>query len=102
MFLLIGIVDWLEKNSKPCFYKEHFGFECFGCGFQRSVIELLKGNFIESIKLYPALIPMLVTFTFLVVHLKFKFTFGAKLLTILFICTISIMALNFLYKITLN
>jgi len=97
----LGIIDWLEKNSRPCFYKNHFGFDCFGCGFQRSLIELLKGNVIESLKLYPALIPLMATFLFLVLHLKFKFAFGAKLLTILFISTASIMVLNFLYKITL-
>lgn len=99
--LAIGLIDWLEKNSRPCFYKNNFGFECLGCGFQRSVIELLKGNFIESIKLYPALIPFILTFIFLALHLKFKFNFGPILLKALFIFTSCVIVINFLYKITL-
>jgi hypothetical protein len=41
------------------------------CGFQRSVIELLKGNILESFILFPALIPLLIT-SLLFIVLKFK------------------------------
>lgn len=99
---IINIIDWLEKHSRPCFYKKHFGIECLGCGFQRSFIELLKGNIIESLKLYPALIPFLFTFIFLAIHLKFKLKHGALIIKTLFIFTSSLVVMNFLYKIILN
>lgn len=98
----IGIIEWLEKNSKPCYYKKQFGFECFGCGIQRAFIELLKGNIVESIKLYPALIPLILTLSTLALHLKFKFNNGAMTIKILFIITASIIVVNFVYKLTFN
>ena len=61
----------------PCFYKKFLGMECPGCGMQRAFIELLKGDFIDSIKTFPALIPMMVMMVYLGLHLKYKFKKGA-------------------------
>ena len=52
----------LEKYMFPCLSKTLFGIECLGCGFQRSFILFLHGDFIASFKMYPALIT---TFLFL-------------------------------------
>jgi len=92
------MADWLERHSRPCFYKKYFGIECFGCGFQRATIELLRGNVIESIKLYPALIPILLTVSLLILHLKFKFNHGALMLKILFISDIVLIIGNYIIK----
>jgi hypothetical protein len=46
----------LEKYMFPCLSKTLFGIECLGCGFQRSFILLLQGDFPGSFKMYPALI----------------------------------------------
>lgn len=97
-FTYSNIIKWLEQNSRSCFYKKHFGFECFGCGIQRSFIALLKGNITESIKLYPPLIPIIITFTTLLLHLVFKFNNGAAIIKYLFIFTSSVIVINFLYK----
>ncbi|MBI2280664.1 MAG: DUF2752 domain-containing protein [Bacteroidetes bacterium] len=70
-----------------------------GCGMQRAFIALLKGDFIESFYLYPALIPMLVMVLFLPIHLIFKFKNGAGLLKYLFIFNISIVIISYLIKI---
>ena len=53
------IIDWLEEHTVPCLYKKFLGVECPGCGMQTSLIELLKGNVIESIKLFPPLLPII-------------------------------------------
>ena len=45
----------------PCSWKETFGIDCPGCGAQRSLAELFRGNFLESLYLFPALIPLLIT-----------------------------------------
>ena len=50
---------WFEDYLLPCAYKSLFGFDCPLCGSQRSLLELLKGNFTESLLLYPPLIPVL-------------------------------------------
>ncbi|MEA3317861.1 MAG: DUF2752 domain-containing protein [Bacteroidota bacterium] len=62
----------------------------------------LKGNFIESVKLYPALIPIIVMFVYLILHLIFKFKHGAFIVKILFISNTSIVILNYIYKLLSN
>jgi len=54
----------LEKYMFPCLSKTLFGIECLGCGFQRSFVLLLQGDFSGSFKMYPALIT---TILFLVI-----------------------------------
>jgi hypothetical protein len=92
------LINWLEAHQNSCPFKEHFGIDCPGCGLQRSIIELLKGNIMESIILYPALLPILTMFSFLALHLLFRFRHGALILKIMFIFNISLIALNYIYK----
>lgn len=94
-----SIVNWLESHTLPCFYKKYLGIDCPGCGMQRAFIELLKGNFWESLKTYPPLIPTLVMFLVLILHLIFKFKKGAFYLKIIFIFTASLIVINYLIKI---
>jgi hypothetical protein len=92
------LINWLEAHQNSCPFKEHFGIDCPGCGLQRSIIELLKGNIMESIILYPALLPVMTMFCFLALHLRFRFRHGALILKIMFIFNISLIALNYIYK----
>ncbi len=39
----------------PCLSKTLFGIECLGCGFQRSFLLLIQGDFEEAFKMYPAI-----------------------------------------------
>lgn len=50
----------------PCFSKTLFGVECLGCGIQRSLLLLLKGDFVGAFKMYPA-IYTLILFTFSII-----------------------------------
>ncbi len=93
------IIQWLESHMTSCFYKKYLGVECPGCGMQRSFIELLKGNLLESLKIYPALIPTIILILFLILHLIFKFKKGADILKYLFIFVVSIMVINYIIKI---
>jgi hypothetical protein len=81
-----------------CFYKRIFGIECPGCGMQRSFIELLKGNILESILLYPALLPLIFTLVFLVLHLIYRYKNGALILKISFIFTVLLIIIAFVVK----
>jgi len=96
--VLNPLIDWLEKHSLPCFYKKYFGIECPGCGMQRALIELLRGNFQKSFLLYPALFTLIIMAIYLVLHLKFKFKEGAKILKMLFILNAGIIVFNYIYK----
>jgi len=79
-----------------CLYKTITGFDCIGCGITRAVIYLLQGDLYASIKLYPALIPFLISLL-LVIFIHYK---PIKILTNiknLFIgMSISILLINYL------
>lgn len=69
---LLGIEDYML----PCLNKQLFGIDCPGCGMQRSLLYLIKGEFTEAFHMYPPifiLIPF-VLFTILNQFLKFKYS----------------------------
>ena len=81
-----------------CSYKSHFGVECFGCGFQRSFLLLTEGSFWESIKLFPATIPILLVFLYTGTHLIFKYKNGARNIIVLFSTSVILMLGNFIWS----
>ena len=93
-----GFADWLEKRQLPCFYKSAFGIDCPGCGMQRALTALLRGDFIESLKLYPALIPTVAMMVFLLVHVLFQLKNGAKILIALFTFNVVIIVISYICK----
>jgi hypothetical protein len=92
------MIDWLEHHLFSCFFKSHFGMECPGCGMQRSLIALLKGNFTESIHYHAALIPFLITLLLLVIQLKLKNVNGGKWVMWAFIITTAITFTQFIIR----
>ncbi|NNC70272.1 MAG: DUF2752 domain-containing protein [Flavobacteriaceae bacterium] len=94
----MSIITFLEENMFSCHIKQQFGIDCIGCGMQRSFIHLLKGEFIEAFYLYPAIYTLIIMFGYLVLHLKFNFKLGHKVLLYLFIMNVLIMLTNFLFK----
>lgn len=100
-FLMEKIIHWLEAHMMACPYKAWLHVDCPGCGMQRSVIELLKGNFYESFLLYPALLPIVFTFLITFLHLVFKFKNGANWIKYSFIITVAIITINFVVKLFL-
>ncbi|MBN2486794.1 MAG: DUF2752 domain-containing protein [Bacteroidales bacterium] len=93
------IIDYYENNMPSCFYQKYLGVECPGCGFQRSLVYLLKGDLLLSLKTFPALIPILIMLGFLFLHLIFKYKKGHLILLYLFIFNSIIITVNYIYKI---
>jgi len=85
-----------------CHWKSTYGIDCFGCGFQRALNLLLEGNLIDSFKMYPALIPIIFTFFYTALHLRFKFKNGAKFIVILFSSSVAVMLISYFYKLCLS
>ncbi len=79
-------------------YVRFLGAECPGCGTQRAILELLKGNFIGSVTIYPPIITNLLLVLLLVVHLVFKLNHGARFIKNLFILNVIVMVLNYIYN----
>lgn len=88
----------LEDKMMPCMYKKYIGIECPGCGFQRSIAALLKGDLVESFYLFPALIPVIIMVLFLIIHLKMKFSNGGNILMWMFIANAVIIIGSFIYN----
>jgi hypothetical protein len=99
---MIGLIHWLEQHQLPCIYQKVLGIPCPACGLQHSFIELLKGNIIESFRIYPPLIPILFLFTLFGLHLLFRFRNGALLLKISALVTGAIMAGNYFFTIIVS
>lgn len=94
-----GFVHWLEHNLLSCPIKQNFGIDCPGCGIQRSFVALMKGDVVESLKFYPATVPILLLVVFTGIHLKFDLKNGAFFIKLLYIAITLIIVINYTYKI---
>lgn len=94
-----AFVHWLEHHLLTCPFKHLTGLDCPGCGVQRSVIALLKGDLMASFKLYPATIPLIGLLVFAAIHLKFELKNGAFFIKFLYIVVTLIIVSNYIYKI---
>lgn len=52
-------INWLQNHLLKCPFKTLTGIDCPGCGFQRSLLQLVQGHWRSSFALYPATIPIL-------------------------------------------
>jgi hypothetical protein len=93
------LVDWMERNMLTCPSKKWLHIECPGCGLQRSVIALFRGDLPTSLSLYPATIPLLVMLGFVVLHLRFDFRYGAVVIKYLYIGVTTIILVFYIYKV---
>ncbi len=98
MTFLLNITTWLEAHQLPCIFKAVTHVDCPGCGIQRSFILLVKGDMASSFVMYPALIPILLLFAFLVLHVTLKIKNGAAILKFGYIFCISIILVSYIYK----
>lgn len=92
------IADFIEENALTCTNKKLFGIECLGCGFQRSFILLCRGDILGSIKMYPALLPIIFLILFTTLHIIFKIKNGHKVILYLFILSTTIMVIHYIVR----
>ena len=90
---------WIaEDYMLPCLTKKFLGFDCPGCGLQRSVAFLLQGDFVASFEMYPALFPMILLFLFLGIKSFIQIKFENMITYILLLITFITIMTNFLIK----
>ena len=100
--MLHKVITWLESHMGTCAFRELGGLECPGCGLQRSIIALLKGEILESILLFPALLPLIGMFAFLALHLALKLKHGALVLKIFYISNAVLILAGYIFKIIIH
>jgi len=88
----------LEDYMLPCLNKKLFGLDCLGCGFQRSLLYVIKGDFIVAFNVYPAIYTLILLAIFLILNLKFKFKSGKKIIIIFTIINVFIIIASYFIK----
>lgn len=87
-----------EDYMLPCLNKKLFGFECMGCGFQRSINLLLHGDFVGAFYMYPAVYTLLILFLFIAINFLKNFKYANIIIYILAILNAFIIISNFIIK----
>lgn len=87
-----------EDYMIPCLNKKLFGFECLGCGLQRSASLLFHGEFIAAFKMYPAIYTLIPLFLLIGINIFYKFKNANKIINLLAIASVSIIIISFIIK----
>ncbi len=90
----------MEEFLLPCLNKQLFGFDCLGCGAQRALVLVLKGEFVSAFKMYPAIYSILLLLLFLVVNLFVKFKGDWYIKAGLIILNAVIIITAYMYKVS--
>lgn len=63
------MLEWLEAHQISCLFKETFGTDCPGCGLQRALLLLVKGELWASVCIWPGVIPLLIFLLLILVRI---------------------------------
>ena len=88
----------VDNYMLPCLNKKLFGFECMGCGMQRSFSLILHGEFVSAFYMYPAIFTLLPLVLVISTSLFVKFKYSSKIINILAILSIIIIITSFIIK----
>lgn len=88
----------LEDYMLPCLNKKIFGFECMGCGIQRSISLILHGNFADAFYMYPAIYTLILMFGVITLNGIRHFKNAYKIIVILGVLNAVIIITSFIIK----
>lgn len=88
----------LEEYMLPCLNKKLFGLDCMGCGMQRALALLIKGDFIEAFTMYPAIYTLLLLFGIIAINTFKNFKYDSKIILILAVLNGIIITTSFVIK----
>jgi len=97
-----NLIHWLQNHLLSCPFKALTGIDCPGCGFQRSVISLLKGDLEKSWQLYPPTIPILLLFIIVAALYQFPVKKNAIIIKALIIFVGNFVMLSYLHKLFIH
>ena len=88
----------MEVYMLPCLFKQTFGIDCIGCGIQRSIALLLKGQFENAFYMFPAIYTTLLFFLSIALFIVDKKHNYQKIVISLAIVNAVIMIISYVYK----
>lgn len=87
-----------EDYMLPCMNKSLFGVDCLGCGTQRAILLISKGEFIEAFYMFPAIYTTILFFLILGLNFIDKSRNYHKIIISLAILNAVIMIISYIYK----
>lgn len=72
--------------------------ECLGCGFQRSFLLLIQGDFQAAFEMYPPIFTTLFFLIFISIHYLYQKLVSKKKIQFLFLAQLLLMILGYAYK----
>ena len=93
-----NFTGWLQNHLLACPFKKLTGFDCPGCGFQRSLIALLQGDVGQSVHYYPATLPFMLTVTYTLVYKRINLENREFIKNMLYILTGLLIAGSYAFK----
>lgn len=87
-----------EDYMIPCMNKYFFGVECMGCGTQRALLLITKGEFIQAFYMFPAIYTTILFFLFLGLSFINKSRNYNKIIVSIAIINAVIMVISYFYK----
>ena len=88
----------MEEYMIPCLHKKLFGFDCPGCGGQRALVLLLKGDFTEAFFMYPAIYPLFILGLSILANLVYPYKFYSKTVSLLTVISITTIVISYIFK----
>lgn len=82
----------------PCMNKSLFGVECLGCGMQRAVVLILKGEFKEAFYMFPAVYTTIILLVSIGLHFIDKTRNYHAIMRWMAIVNTFIMVISYIYK----
>lgn len=82
----------------PCLTKKFLGIDCFGCGIQRAIVLLFKGEFAAAFQMYPAIYSLIVFIGFVSLNYIDKTRNYHKIIVFLAITNAIIMVVSYFIK----
>ena len=96
------LVLQIEDYMLPCVNKALFGFDCMGCGIQRSLYLIVQGEFLAAFFMYPAIYPLALLLATISINIFKKIKYYNKIITILAVFTVITIIVSFTIKIIIN
>lgn len=96
--MIVALSTSAEKYMLPCLNKTLFGFECPGCGLQRSVALLFKGDFIGAFYMYPAIYTLILFFGFVAINNFWSIKHSNKIVIGLTIINLAVILTKYIFK----
>ena len=88
----------LQDHMLPCVTKQVLGFDCPGCGLQRSVFLLIQGDLAGAFYMYPAIFALIPLALALITNTFLNLKYANFLIITLSISSVAMILINYIFK----